>query len=197
MEGLLWRGNPRGEAAVLCHPHPQFGGDMHNNVVTTMTTFFQEQGISTLRFNFRGAGMSEGRFGGGVEERLDVEAAIDALVSSLGSKWIHVCGYSFGAHVGSYVASVDDRVDGLVGVAPPLVVYDFDFLKDCSKRKLIIAGADDPFCPPGRLRDWFDSLKEPKALEVIPQTDHFFSGREILLKEALRASFSSMSQSGV
>lgn len=197
LEGLLWRGGPGGEAFVLCHPHPQYGGDMHNNVVTAMATAFQENGLSTLRFNFRGVGKSEGRFGEGIEERLDVEAAIDTLEAHLGPRGIHIGGYSFGAHVGLYVASVDNRVDGFIAVAPPLALYDFDFLEECFKRKLFIAGEDDLFCPPGRLREWFDSLKEPKALTVIPQTDHFFWGKEASLKAALAAYCSPMSRSVV
>ncbi|NIO05111.1 MAG: alpha/beta fold hydrolase [Proteobacteria bacterium] len=189
LEGLLWRGDPRGDAFVLCHPHPEYGGNMDNNVVSAMATAFQAQGISTIRFNFRGVGKSEGRFGGGTEERLDVEAAIDALGGYVNPRGVHVGGYSFGAHVGLNVASVDDRIDGFVGVAPPLALYDFEFLRECAKRKLFIAGSEDLFCPPGRLREWFDSLQGPKALKVIPDADHFFWNQEASLKEAVGAYF--------
>jgi len=162
---------------------------MDNNVVTAMATAFQEKRVSTLRFNFRGVGNSEGRFGDGTEERLDVAAAIDALEHCTDPKRIHVAGYSFGAHVGLYVASVDERVDGFVGIAPPLALYDFSFLGECAKRKLFLAGSEDLFCPPGRLREWFDSLKGPKALRVIPEADHFFWSREDSLKAAVTAYF--------
>jgi alpha/beta superfamily hydrolase len=189
LEGLLWRGKPGGEACILCHAHPQYGGSMHNNVVEAMATAFQGEGVSTLRFNFRGVGNSHGRFGGGLEERLDVEAAIDAIETQMSPGKIHVGGYSFGAHVGLTVASVDSRVDGLVGVAPPLSLYDFDFLRESTQGKLLIAGTEDLFCPPGRLREWFDSLKEPKTLEIIPQADHSFWNHEDSLKSAVRAYF--------
>lgn len=195
LEGRLWRRERQGEAFVLCHPHPQYGGDMSNNVVMAMATAFQDRDVSTLRFNFRGVGDSEGSFGIGIDERLDVEAAIDLLETQLEPRGIHIGGYSFGAHVGLYVASVDDRVDGFVGVAPPLTLYDFDFLRECSKRKLLIAGEDDPFCPPGRLREWFDSLRPPKSLKIIPNTDHFFWEKETSLKEALQTYFSLMDES--
>lgn len=195
LEGLLWRGDSAGEGFVLCHPHPEYGGNMHNNVVTAMATAFQRDGLTTLRFNFRGVGDSEGRFGGGLDERLDVEAAVDALQTQVKPKRVHLGGYSFGAHVGLYVASIDERIEGFIGVAPPLALYDFDFLKDCSKKKLLIAGEEDLFCPPGRLREWFDSLMEPKALRVIPQADHFFWGQEDCLEEAVAVYFSMVSSS--
>jgi len=190
LEGLLRRGDRGAEAFVLCHPHPQYGGNMHNNVVSAMATACQEKGISTLRFNFRGVGRSEGKFGDGIEERLDVEAAIDFFLEHRAPSAIHIGGYSFGAHVGLYVGSVDDRVNGFVAIAPPLVLYTFDFMTNSSKKKLLIAGADDPFCPSGRFREWFDSLDEPKAFRVIPQADHFFWGKEDALKDALKAYFS-------
>jgi alpha/beta superfamily hydrolase len=193
LEGRLSVRDTKGEVFVLCHPHPQYGGDMDNNVVMTMVEAFGERGLSTLRFNFRGVGQSQGRFGEGIDERLDVEAAIDFLEAHLKPRRIHVGGYSFGAHVGLYVASVDSRVDGFVAVAPPLALYDFDFVGDHTGRKLLIAGAEDAFCPPGRLEEWVASLKEPKVLRVIPGADHFFWGKEEALKEALGDYFSAPS----
>jgi len=190
LEGLLSVGSPRGEAVVLCHPHPQYGGTMGNNVVTAMATAFQAHGFSTLRFNFRGVGRSEGQFGDGIDERLDVEAAIAFLESDVKPGGIHIGGYSFGTYVGLHVAAVNERVRGFVGVAPPIALYDFHAVGDGAAKKFLVAGADDAFCPPGRLKTWFESLREPKTLTIIPRTDHFFWGREGALEEALEPYFS-------
>jgi alpha/beta superfamily hydrolase len=190
LEGLLSVGAPQGEAVVLCHPHPQYGGTMGNNVVTAMAAAFQDHGFSTLRFNFRGVGGSEGQFGDGIDERLDVEAAITFLESDVKPTGVHVGGYSFGTYVGLHAASANERVRGFVGVAPPIALYDFQSVGDGAAKKLFIVGADDAFCPPGRLKAWFESLREPKTLTIIPQTDHFFWGRESALEEALEPYFS-------
>jgi alpha/beta superfamily hydrolase len=190
LEGLLVRGDPGGEAFVLCHPHPEYGGSMDNHVVTVMANALRDRGLSALRFNFRGVGKSEGRFGGGVGERLDLEAAIEALKTHLDPRGIHIGGYSFGAYVGLAVATLDERLDGCIAVAPPLALYDLDFARGYPKKKLFVAGENDPFCPPGRLRDWFDALKKPKMLRIISQTDHFFWGKEAALKQAFKDYFS-------
>ena len=189
LEGLLWVGEPQGEAVVLCHPHPQYGGTMGNNVGTAMATAFQDHGFSTLRFNFRGVGGSDGQFGDGIDERLDVEAAMAFLEREVKPRGIHVGGYSFGAYVGLHVVSANERVRGFVGVAPPIALYDFHGIGDCAARKLFVVGANDAFCPPGRLKAWFESLREPKTLTIIPQGDHFFWGREHALEEALEPYF--------
>ncbi len=161
---------------IFCHPHPQYGGDMDHPVVTTSTEAAFQEGFSTLRFNFRGVGESQGSYGEGVAEKKDVKAVADYLYPKLkdSNSSLILLGYSFGAWVGLPVAVEDERFTGIVAIAPPLGIYDFGFLKGCEKKKLFIAGDRDYFCPPSLLEKWYGELDEPKSLAVIPGADHFF-----------------------
>ena len=179
---------------ILCHPHPQYGGDMHNPVITAASEAAFQEGFSTLRFNFRGVGESEGSYGEGIGEREDVQAVIDFW----GSKWkgspplLVLLGYSFGAWAGLPVGVADKRIRGLVAIAPPLELYDFGFLQRCEKPKLMIAGSQDPFCPTSVLEAWFGHLEEPKSLAVVPGADHFFFSHTRSLDQPIREFLKSM-----
>ena len=163
---------------ILCHPHPQYGGDMHNLVISTAVDAAYQEGFSTLRFNFRGVGRSGGSYSEGVGEREDVKAAIDYLFSALGHPDFPVTllGYSFGAWAALSVGIQDNRIKGMVAVAPPLELYDFGFLEGSKKIKLLMAGNQDFFCPMVLLESWFERLEEPKSLSIIEGADHFFFG---------------------
>ncbi len=178
---------------ILCHPHPQFGGDMHNRVITTALGSAHQEGFSTLRFNFRGVGESGGSYSEGIGEKEDVRAAIGYLGSRLNNSGspILVLGYSFGAWVGLPVAVEDERVKRVVAVSPPLEMFDFGFFKGCRKKKLIIAGDRDLYCPSLVLKKWFEQLKEPKILTIIEGADHFYSFHANLLIQPLREFFNS------
>ena len=173
---------------VLCHPHPQYGGDMDHPVVTTAAEAAFEEGFSTLRFNFRGVGESGGSYGEGIGERVDVKAVADYLYSRLKDNRfpLILVGYSFGAWVGFPVAVEDERFEGVVAIAPPLEIFDFGFLKGYKKRKLFIVGNRDLFCPASRLEEWYRQLEEPKSLSVIPGADHFFLFHTRFLIQPLR-----------
>jgi hypothetical protein len=172
-------------AVVVCHPHPQYGGNMHNNVVTGITDVLSKQGFITLRFNFRGVGDSEGTYSGGVEEVKDAKGAIDFLSKAdhLETNSIFLVGYSFGAMVGLQVADKDERIRGWVGISPPVAMYDFSFLKGSFKPKLLLFGDSDFVCPKEGIEKLFDSLQEPKSMSVIPGADHFFWGKEEMVAE--------------
>jgi alpha/beta superfamily hydrolase len=161
---------------ILCHPHPQYGGNMHNTVIATGVRTASEEGFATLRFNFRGVGESGGSYGEGIEERQDVRAAIDYVYSMAKNNDlpIVVLGYSFGAWASLPVAVEDRRVKGMVAIAPPLEMYDFAFLRECKKKKLLIAGDQDLFCPAPLLKRFYEDLEEPKSLAILPGVDHFF-----------------------
>ena len=178
---------------ILCHPHPQYGGDMHNLVISTAMDAANQEGFSTLRFNFRGVGRSGGSYSEGVGEREDVRAAIDYLYSALGQadSPVTLLGYSFGAWVALPVGIQDNRVKGMVAIAPPLELYDFGFLEGNKKRKLFMAGDQDFFCPMPKLKTWFERLEEPKSLAMIQGADHFFFAHHRLLIEPLRTFLSS------
>lgn len=180
---------------ILCHPHPQYGGDMHNRVITTALGSAHEEGFSTLRFNFRGVGDSGGSYSEGIGEREDVEAAIEFLHSKQKNPNLPLLllGYSFGAWTGIPVAVKDECIKGVVAISPPLEIYDFNFMIGCEKNKLIVVGDKDEWCPVLRLEDWYQQLDEPKSLTLIQGADHFYSYKANLLVQPLRNFFKEIS----
>ena len=179
---------------ILCHPHPQYGGDMHNLVISTAVDAASQEGFSTLRFNFRGVGRSGGSYSEGVGEREDVKGAIDYLFSALGhsDSPLILLGYSFGAWAALPVGVQDHRIKGMVAIAPPVGLYDFGFLEESRKKKLLMAGDQDFFCPKALLGSWFERLEEPKTLAIIEGAAHFFFAHHRLLIEPLRDFFKSL-----
>lgn len=169
---------PARAAAVVCHPHPLYGGNMDNNVVLGLTEAFRATGVATLRFNFRGVRNSGGQHDEGRGEVADVRAAITALVERVSPERVAVAGYSFGSLVGLKAGVADPRVTHLIGVAPPLASRDFSFLAGCAKPKLLIAGDRDNHAPLAGLTTLHEGLTEPKALTILPSADHFFAGFE-------------------
>jgi len=190
LEGLLsiQGASPFRGGVILCHPHPQYGGDMDHPVITMAAEAASQEGFSTLRFNFRGVGESEGSYGEGIGERGDVKAVADYLDSRLKNNHapLILLGYSFGAWAGFPIAIEDERFRGMVAVAPPLEIYNFEFLKGCRKRKLFIAGNRDFFCPVSVLEAWYQGLEEPKSLTIIPGADHFLLFHTQFLNQPLR-----------
>jgi hypothetical protein len=184
---------PEGEllgAVVLCHPHPVYGGTMDNRVVYRAAKAAVRAGYAALRFNFRGAGGSTGRYDRGLGEQQDVSAAIDWMEREYPQKRLFVLGYSFGAWVGLQVGSRDARIRGLVGIGLPLDLYNFDFLVDYSGPSLYIIGTRDTFCSPENLGDLGLRLHRLSRIERIQDADHFFSGQvekvEMLIEDFFR-----------
>lgn len=181
-------------AAVVCHPHPLFGGTLHNKVVFHTMKALHSFGFPVLRFNFRGTGLSQGEHDHGAGEVDDVRAALDWLDGEYHLPLIFA-GFSFGAAVGLRAAFADARVRALIGVGTPVApvavdteeprVYTFDFLRDCGKPKFFISGARDQFGPRSKLEALLASVPEPKKLVVIEGADHFFEGRLRELREAI------------
>jgi len=177
--------NPKG-GFVVCHPHPLYGGDMDNPVVIRAAEVAQAAGHATLRFNFRGAGASEGVHDKGRGEQEDVRAAMAALATRLpaGSR-VGVLGYSFGAAMAARATrpSVPEAPLGLI--APPLGMYDFDFLQTSPGRLLLVAGTADSYCPVEALHRLaaISSAEE----RIIEGADHFFFGKLYPLGEAIGA----------
>ena len=171
-------------AALVCHPHPLYGGTMHTKIVFRAAKAALNLGLPTLRFNFRGAGRSEGSFGQGQGELDDVRAALDYLSSRFTGLPVALTGFSFGCWVGLRVGAADDRVTVLVGLGVPVGSYDFSFLAPVSKPKLIVQGTGDAYGPRARVEQLFASLAEPKRICWVEGADHFFTGR---LEEAQAA----------
>jgi alpha/beta superfamily hydrolase len=170
---------------IICHRHPLFGGTMYNNVVTVIARIATMWDFTSLRFNFRGVGESGGTFGGGTSEQEDVRGAIDYLEAKGKPPVIILAGYSFGAIAGLPVGVDDERVRGLIGVAPPLEMFDFGFLRKCLKPKLFVCGEHDTICPPSKMEEFFETLSGPKWLRILPGIDHFYYDRKGLLEGAM------------
>ena len=192
LETLLNQGTESAtHAALVCHPHPLYGGTLHNKVVFHTMKALNSFGYPVLRFNFRGTGLSEGEHDSGFGEVDDVRAALDWLDGEFHLPMIFA-GFSFGAAVGLRAACPDSRVKAVIGLGVPVVPadersYDFDFLRDCNKPKLLLSGARDQFGPKAKLQEVAAALPEPKKLVLIEGADHFFEGRLRELREAVTA----------
>ncbi len=195
LEALLNAGAENAtHAALVCHPHPLFGGTLHNKVVFHTMKALSRFGFPVLRFNFRGAGLSQGEHDLGDGEVEDVRTALDWLDHEFHLPMIFA-GFSFGAAVGLRASYADPRVQALIGVGTPVGPvaadsevpreYTFDFLRDCAKPKLFVSGARDQFGPRAKLDTLVASVAEPKKLVVIEGADHFFEGRLRELREAI------------
>lgn len=171
------------------HPHPKFGGTMNNQIVYDLFYMFQERGFTTLRFNFRGVGRSQGEFDHGVGELSDAAAALD-WVQSLhpDSRGCWVAGFSFGAWIGMQLLMRRPEIEGFMSIAPQPNIYDFAFLAPCPSSGLIIHGEHDRVSPPEEVQQLVDKLKAQKGILITQKTiegaNHFFSEhQEELLEE--------------
>lgn len=179
LEAMLWTvadANP-GFAAIICHPHPLFGGTMHNKVVYQVAKALHNEGAPVLRFNFRGAGLSEGSHDKGSGEQEDVRAALDYLSEQFPGKPLLLAGFSFGAWVGLRVGCRDERVTALIGLGLPANDSDLSYLRSCAKPKLIIQGGNDQYGSRANIEALVATIPEPKRLVVVEGVDHFFAGK--------------------
>jgi len=160
---------------VVTHPHPLYGGDMDNGVVESIVRVYRSKGYSTLRFNFRGVGMSEGRYDEARGEQEDVRSALQFLASQGKSK-IDLAGYSFGAWVNVLAMPRHSPVHGLLLVSPPVAFLDFSAVGFLAPLKLVIAGSHDQFAPPERIRALLPAWNPEARFEVIAGADHFYGG---------------------
>ena len=192
LEALLNSGAAKAtHAALVCHPHPVYGGTMHNKVVFHAMKALNSCGFPVLRFNFRGFGLSEGEHSHGEGEAEDVRAALDWLEQESQLPLIFA-GFSFGAAVGVRVACPDDRVKAVIGLGLPVQpvddrTYNFDFLQSCTKPKLFVSGSRDQYGPRARIEALVSSLPEPKNLTIIDSADHFFEGRLREMRDAIES----------
>ncbi|MDH5454964.1 MAG: alpha/beta fold hydrolase [Gammaproteobacteria bacterium] len=170
--------------AVICHPHPQHGGTMHNKVVHTLARAFVRSGHETLRFNFRGTEQSEGEYDAGVGELDDALAAIDWMRARHGSYPLWLAGFSFGAAI-AVKAAVATHVDGLVSVAPAISRFANGLESQPECPWLIVQGDEDELVDIEETIEWFNSLAPGPELLIIPQGEHFFHGRLAELRSAV------------
>ena len=173
-------------AAVVCHPHPQHGGTMHNKVAHTLARSFVRSNFAVLRFNFRGTEGSEGVYDNGVGELDDALAAMAWMRQQKAEGPLWVAGFSFGAAIAVRAALARD-VDGLISVAPAIYRFagNLDAQPQCPW--LIIQGDEDELVDINETVEWVDSLDPGPELLVVPGAEHFFHGRLHELREAVMA----------
>jgi alpha/beta superfamily hydrolase len=201
LEAVLNEGEPGAtHSAVVCHPHPLYGGTLHNKVVFHAMKALSNLGLPVLRFNFRGAGLSEGEHASGRGEVDDVRAALDWLDQEF-HRPIVFTGFSFGAAVGTKAACADSRVEALIALGTPIRItpeqaaesggpaegrsYEFRYLRKCSKPKLFLSGANDHFADRAALENLVSELPEPKELVLIEGAGHFFEGHLDEMRETI------------
>jgi alpha/beta superfamily hydrolase len=177
-------------AALVAHPHPLFGGTMHNKVVYHAAKALNSFGFPVLRFNFRGAGLSEGEHDEGRGEVDDIRAALGWLKNEFHRPLIFA-GFSFGASTGMRASCPDPEVKLLISLGTPVAAerrsYAYRFLTECAKPKLFVSGDHDKFGPLHELERVFSTAAEPKKLVVVANADHFFEGQLPVMREAIEA----------
>jgi hypothetical protein len=189
LEAILFRpAAPVQAAGIVCHAHPLHGGVMHFKVVFRAAKALQAHGVAALRFNFRGAGRSEGSHDNGRGEQDDVRAALDEVARRFPGLPIVLGGFSFGSVMALLVGLGDDRVRALFALGFPVaMVGDASFLAVGGKPRLFVQGADDRFGNGARIAELVAGLPEPKRLVVVPGSDHFFAGHLDRLQQEVAA----------
>ena len=178
-------------AVVFAHPHPQFGGTMHTKAVFQGAKGLTRIGCAVLRFNFRGVGRSQGTFDLGDGEKEDFRAALDYMAARYPGLRLWAAGFSFGSWVALEVGAEDDRVEALIGMAPPVATsvsgmdYKFPATLASGKPKFFVQGESDEVCPIQAMWAFYGQLEEPKELVVIDGADHLFEGQTQEVGEAL------------
>lgn len=175
----------RPATVVLCHPHPEHGGTMHNKVVTIMERSMRELGLRTVRFNFRGVGASEGSFDDGYGETDDLFAVTEWVRKVRPDDALWLGGFSFGAYV-SIRAARNLSLGQLISIAPPVDRYDFAGLGRPDCPWLVVQGDEDDVVSLDAVQDWAESLDPPPALVVMHQAGHFFHRRLMDLRGLLK-----------
>lgn len=189
LEGLLSRpaGSEAAPGAVICHPHPMYGGAMDNNVVAAIVAAMQRRGYATLRFNFRGVGASEGEYDGGEGEAADALAAVTFLAAQAGIERdaTVLAGYSFGAAIAMRAGLGDSRVARVIAVALPVAAMASGADGQAGKPVLVMSGDRDSYSPIAALEAAVKALGARASLKIIAGADHFFAGYEAALAGAI------------
>lgn len=175
--------------AIICHPHPQHAGTMHNKVVTILERSLRELGLSTVRFNFRGVGGSQGEYGEGDGELQDLLAVNEWARNCLPDHELWLAGFSFGSWITTRAAhTLEPRQ--LISIAPPVQRMEFEAVHIPGCHWLIIQGEDDDVVEAQAVRDWAEDIDPAPQLLVMPEAGHFFHRRLMdlrgLLKNTLR-----------
>jgi uncharacterized protein len=185
LEGIYAQGS-NGKGVVITHPHPLYGGDMHNGVVESIADAYREKGYSTLRFNFRGVGASDGAHDDGNGEQEDVLAA-RAYLEQTGIEQVDLVGYSFGAWVNARVGCGGSADGQMVMVSPPVAFIDYSAVGRLPCLKLVVAGSRDAYAPTGQIRNMLPGWNDGAVFKIIEGADHFYGGHLKKLESILEA----------
>jgi alpha/beta superfamily hydrolase len=187
LEALLEEPEDRdpNHAVLVCHPHPQHGGTMHNKVVYRIARALRRSGALVLRFNYRGVNLSEGQYGHGVGEVEDARAALALLRARYPELPFSLAGFSFGSRIILKLGCETPDVSRLIAVGFPANLSDSQPLGQCPVPKVFIVSTDDQFCAVPAMEAYFAALPEPKELIWIEAADHFFGGALDQFEEAV------------
>jgi uncharacterized protein len=177
LEGLLEEPEDRepNQAVLVCHPHPQHGGTMHNKVVYRIARGMRRTGAVVLRFNYRGVNLSQGEYDQGIGETEDARAALALLRSRYPGLPFSLAGFSFGSRIVLKLGCQTPDVSRLVAVGFPANLTDSQSLGQCPVSKVFIASTHDQFCAVPAMEAYFAAVPEPKKLIWVEARDHFFS----------------------
>jgi alpha/beta superfamily hydrolase len=165
---------PPVEAAVVCHPHPQFGGTMHNKVVYRLARGLRKSGCVVLRFNFRGVNLSQGEYADGIGETEDARVALREVHARYPDLPLLAAGFSFGSRVALRLTSQETAVKRVVAVGFPTRVEEREFVYAVHVPKFFVQSTNDAFGPRAQLAEFLETLPEPRELHWIESADHFF-----------------------
>lgn len=177
---------PNAPLALILHPHPEQGGTMNNKITFNLFQAMVKRGFSTLRFNFRGVGSSQGVFDRGEGELSDAASALDWMQElNPNAPYVWVAGFSFGAWISMQLLMRRPEIEGFISVAPPASQYDFSFLAPCPSSGLIVHGASDNIVPCESVDKLVEKLRTQKGIEIdyriMQGCNHFFNEKTDLL----------------
>lgn len=174
LEGML-NSLSKSRGAIITHPHPLYGGDMSNPVVESLAMSFNRKNYTTLRFNFRGVGKSEGVYDEGIGEQKDILAAVHFLQKQ-GISSIHLIGYSFGAWVIAQLKEVAEEIKSIVFVSPPVALLPYSQDQTIPLLRLVITGEEDEIAPAELIKNSIATWNPVARFEIIDFADHFYYG---------------------
>lgn len=187
IEGLLNQKDGK-KGVVVTHPHPLYGGDMNNLVVESIVHVYHMKGYSTLKFNFRGVGRSQGAYDDGLGEQKDVLSALSFL-ADMGMEQIDLAGYSFGAWVNAHALQKDTLTKQMIMVSPPVGFMDFKSIVTMNTLKFVVTGNRDDIAPADMVEKMISTWNPNARFEVIDGADHFYGGYLKQLESVLSSTF--------
>jgi alpha/beta superfamily hydrolase len=173
------------EAALVCHPHPQHGGTMHNKVVYRLARGLRRAGAVVLRFNYRGVNLSEGTYADGEGELEDARAALVLLRSRYPLLPFTLAGFSFGSRIVLRMGCAGAGARRVIAVGFPSAYKNRTYLEACTVPRIFIQSTQDEFGPLPEWQPMIEALPEPKQIHLIESTDHFFAGSLEQLEETV------------